>query len=86
LLVIYKLIFDRINLSVCLSERTNEWKIYTTQFEIQQCSNLKTIVYAFNMKYIYIISGTDNDICPKRLILAGEPVFIFDVMVTCRAY
>jgi hypothetical protein len=53
LLVIYKLIFDRINLSVCLSvclsERTNEWKTYTTQFEIQQCSNLKTIVYAFNM-------------------------------------
>ena len=52
LLVIYKLIFDRINLSVCLvclSERTNEWKTYTTQFEMQQCSNLKTIVYAFNM-------------------------------------
>ena len=57
LLVIYKLIFDRINLSiclyvslsVCLSDRTNEWKTYTTQFEIQQCSNLRTFVYAFNI-------------------------------------
>ena len=67
LLVIYKLIFDRINLSVCLvclSERTNEWKTYTTQFEIQQCSNLKKTLCMLLICNIYIISGTVDDICP----------------------
>jgi len=53
-------------------------KTYTTQFEIEQSSNLKTIVYVyFNCSILQIIIGTEDMICRLRLILLYETSLTF---------